>query len=418
MPNDFYIHLESSLDPKGIFKNNNPATFSVFLPDTIKLENKNNYQWQVALEQISIPNSFYNISGNEVSITYEIRKKLENPIVNIGPPLSVDKFQELQEIDQNAQTTIALGNTQNLPLLHSYWTIYLERRERPDELDIVIILDLRIPNGFYDPISYVNVINQRALKLKEFVVNRYPSLFTMDELQFEMRYNNNNKKFYISLNTQRYEETISENNLNLDMQTKIDKLLNLLKPVITRVARRREINNKNQEIEHVSESEERKRVYNLYSILESVTINNDRLRDMYGCASNPATIEVSQYLPHLCNMNKYFQRLFIYSNIVQNSIINTIYAPILRIIDLSNEINTTFTSLDTKSNSKSKQKFRITKNILEPHLERLQYYNVSKNIINHISISLYNEYGEILNFQPNSRIETSLTLHFKQNRLY
>ena len=80
-------------------------------------------------------------------------------------------------------------------------------------------------------------------------------------------------------------------------------------------------------------------------------------------------------------------------------------SPILRIIDLSDELDKTYNSITYSSASHNPT-------FLHPSFDRPQYYEVNGSTFKLISVSLHNEFGKLLEFEPTSE-DTIITLHFR-----
>ena len=105
------------------------------------------------------------------------------------------------------------------------------------------------------------------------------------------------------------------------------------------------------------------------------------------------------------NLNSHLQRVFVYCNLVNFSFIGSQSAPILRIIDLTDELETTYESINKDNVSHSPI-------FLHPSFDRPQYYAVNGTTFKEITVSLHNEFGDVLEFQP-TKEDTIITLHFK-----
>ena len=107
-----------------------------------------------------------------------------------------------------------------------------------------------------------------------------------------------------------------------------------------------------------------------------------------------------------CNLNKFLQRIYIYCNLVDYSMIGSQNAPIIRILEISQDLDKTFESLGSTLKSHSPGYIR-------PIIDRPQYYKVNGDLFKTITVSLHNEFGDLLEFQSTSE-ETILTLHFRK----
>lgn len=119
------------------------------------------------------------------------------------------------------------------------------------------------------------------------------------------------------------------------------------------------------------------------------------------------TMNTSGYLSKsTCNLNKFLQRIYIYCNLVDYSMIGSQNAPIIRILEISQDLDKTFESLGSTLKSHSPGYIR-------PIIDRPQYYKVNGDLFKTITVSLHNEFGDLLEFQSTSE-ETILTLHFRK----
>lgn len=69
----FYVRLDSgNVKSKELWSENSPTVFRNLLANPLNLKPRAGYRWHVALADIIMPNSFYNIDKNMLDIKYEI----------------------------------------------------------------------------------------------------------------------------------------------------------------------------------------------------------------------------------------------------------------------------------------------------------------------------------------------------------
>lgn len=212
-----------------------------------------------------------------------------------------------------------------------------------------------IPPAFYDPMSYVQAINSRFEMVKNnfYASNKSRDLekhpeVSLDDLKFELYFNPNSKKIGAILNP---------------------------------------------------------------AISEKIIVSNEKLRQMLGCKTMDPVVSESRQLDFSCNFNRPFQKIFVYTDIVQSSIVGDTYSPILRIFDISNDLNATMTSLGTRN--RSNKRFRMSSPMIKPAIERLHFFPINSALIQRISIKIHDAFGKPLPFGE-VRDATSIKLLFKK----
>ena len=243
--------------------------------------------------------------------------------------------------------------------------------------EIKIVQSITLPMGFYDPISYADTINRKLTEAARAIVKTFEKYVKRDNLKITFKYDNILKKFLIEMNAPLIFDKIDENT--------------------------------GEQLFKASSS----------SITEELEIPDKNLRDLYGCeiSRDHQFINKSGHLTFMCNMYRKFQKIFVMTDIVHYSIINNFYVPILRIIDMSKHLTNNYATLDTMLNPRSRKRFRMSENMINPTFERLQYYPLKSVHFNKIMIKLADEHGNDLQFNKNTRDVTTVTLHFRENKI-
>ncbi len=352
-----WLHLES-IKTKDT-PDNTPGEFTVIKRDPLILPPKEGYIWEVALEEIIIPNAIYNVTADMTTLIYLIYFELKSKSAT-----------KEEEEDQN-------------PYPHPL-RMQLVKREgnliyRKDDINKIGLVEykVKISAGFYDAVAYAHAVNSKLAIAKDkiitFLDNEGEEL-SRDILKAQFHFDNIQKKFLVELtagyrltpNTQVYERLGNVNNF------------------------------------------------------EEIRIPEAALSNLFGCAVTESMrhIRSSGPLAFMCNMTRNLQAIFLYGDFVKYTTINNTEFPLLRKINLTEELSTTYTSLDTRINPKSRKRYRQPKTMLTPKFDRLQYIPVSKDIINQFHILLTGETSRTLEFQAQTRDITSCTLHFRQRKLW
>lgn len=308
----FYVRLDSANGfSNTLWPDNSSTSFKNLLPNPLVLPRAVGFEWQVALADLILPNGFYNIPKHMTKFVHVL-----NPVVTL--------------------------------------------REGP------IYTPFYIPPGFYDPISFVNAINDAFEKVKPDTYDRikmeYAAVWRFmkgeqvvegeydEPLKFKMRYLPVSKEYSIRLNL---------------------------------------------------------------SLFEHLMIENDDLRHTMGCQTLATVLRNNGPLGFPCNMNRFFANLFVSCDIVKYSIIGNQMSPILRVFQLSSLLNQTYQSTVTGRTSMNTS---MAPAMLSPNIQRRQYYPVSEEVIKAIGLHLSNENGKTFHFDNSVRDGTFATLHFRRVR--
>lgn len=331
---DFYLHLNS--EKLNGFDENDPGAFRCVLPRAIQLDKK----YEVALESIVVPNAFYNISEKEATIYYSIHERI-SIVTNVNDSSSrrtTETGEQQQEIVGGGEEEVTDVNEPVVPPPPVY------RYEKGQ----LRTFKLTVETGFYDAISYAELVNERFEVKKQTWSLLYPSL-PVDQMRFRLYFNRMSKKMDVVLN-----ETWGE----------------------------------------------------------KIELRSREIREIWGCQlTTPFVIDKSrQILPFSCNFNRKFQTMFVYADFVTQSVVGNIYAPVLRIFDINEELNTYFPTIVTLQND-----LKVSKQTIAPTFDRLQFYGISKDTLQVLTFKISNEKGENFVFQ-NTRDLTNLTLHFRRKK--
>lgn len=332
--NSFYLHLDSSVDDKDIFIENNLGDFSQFLYDALQLECKDDEHWEVALEQLVIPNALTNIYPGHNEFEYSIIIHHSLP-----PPKPIPQTKVTQVFFDAAN---------------------------PYKITVPFTLSA----GYYDTMSFAVYMNKKLSKVKRYILkhfNGHLEGLKEKDMDFRLHYSSIARKFYFHSNP---------------------------------------------------------------SIFEKLTVKNEKLQKMLGLTSKdcpPNYPELVDYLhfpsnlkkrssflsPLQPNLNRHFQKVIVYCDIAQESIVNDKYASVLRVFDISTILNSTHSTIHNENQRKGDNFVKMPLTCINPHIQRLHFFPLNTNTLQKISIKMANEFGEDLVFCDTKDV-THVVLFFKK----
>ena len=131
MSESFYIHLESA-KLKGV-ENNTPSEFYINFTDPIVLLPKEGYKWEVALEEIVIPNALNNITQDD-TVHYRV---IKTDVLLADHQLpDISEYPQLTHIYDKQTATITINYT------------------------------LQLGVGFYDPIKKIVQLDSKKIMFR------------------------------------------------------------------------------------------------------------------------------------------------------------------------------------------------------------------------------------------------------------
>lgn len=327
--NSFYIHVDSSVDDKDIFIDNNLGDFSQYLSDALNLNCENDEHWEVALEQLILPNALNNIHPGQNEFEYSI---------------IIDK--SLPPSKPVPQTTVS--------------QVY-EASANPYKISVPFTLTA----GYYDTLSFATFMNKKLTKVKRYILKHfegYLSALKEEDMLFRLHFSSIAKKFYFQSNPAIFEK-ITVKNVN------IQKILGLTS--------------------------------------KDCPPNYPELIDVNHFPTNMR--KRASYLgPLQPNLNRHFQKIIVYCDIVQESIVIDRYVSVLRVFDISALLNITNSSTHNEN-----PKIRMPLTCINPHIERLHFFPLNTNTLQKIQIKIANEFGEDLVFCETKDV-THAVLFFKK----
>lgn len=303
--NGIYITLDSNnSESKIIFKDNDQCSFSNVLQNPLVLpqndETGNLIRWEIALDQLILANGFHNITSDLCSFKYGF---------------SYDDNKKVKEIE------------------------------------------ILIPPGFYDPLTYTSAIN-----------------FKIHQWKLDEKQKNNEEHF-----SKDYLHKLDQCKFNLDFAIE-------------------------------------KRAFTLQlneSINEYIELHHEKLRHMWGDKEMEVKITKSGPLHFSANLNRFYSHIFVTSDIVGYSIVGSQQIPLLRIVHLAGELIKNYSSLLSKPINKSNRRFLLPLNHFNPSFERLQYVPLNNFDIKSINITMTNIDGNKFEFQKGTD-GTIIVLHLRR----
>lgn len=331
--NSFYLHLDSSVDDRDIFVENNLGDFSQYLPDAINLSCEDNEHWEIALEQLVLPNALNNIYPGQNEFEYSLIIK------EYMPPQ--------QPVPQTKVSLVFEGAT------------------NPYKITVPFSLEA----GYYDTLSFTSAINNKMEKIKDYLFKHFKNYgLAQGDTHFHLHYSSISRKLYFHSNPFLLEQITVRNN-------KLQKMLGL-----------------------------RTKSFPNYPKLKSILDFPD-----------PNKVEIGSFPgPLQPNLNRHFQKIIVYCDIAQKSIVNDKYVPVIRVFDISTLLNSNTQTVSSKTPSKEEQEGdKMPLTCINPHIQRLHFFPVNTNIIQEISLKLANEFGEDLIFCETKDV-THVVLFFKK----
>lgn len=308
--NSFYLHLDSSVDDLDIFKDNKLGEFTQILPDSINLDCKDNEHWEVALEELILPNALNNIYAGQNNFEYSV-------IVNY-----------------------------NLPPEHAVPQTKISRVLKISANPYKITVPFQLTAGYYDSLSFTTSINEKIEKIKTYLYSHFGKYgLKKEDMLFQLNFSTVTRKFQLITCPKRFEQLTVKDK-------KVQRILGLSSenyPEYPEIIDQREIEQ----------------------------------RDNHG----------EYEAPLQPNLNRHFQKIILYCDIAQESILNDKYVSLLRVFDISTLLNSTYSSIEHDDPSK-----RMPLTCLNPHIQRLHFFPLNSNTLQEITIKISNEYGENLVF--------------------
>jgi len=426
--NNFYLHLISAPNSEYGFGNNKPGQFTNQLPAPLDFTDPH-YDWEVALDDIQIPNVIYNITEDMTTILYS------SDLLNPYPQLEdVEHRPELETVHRRIKINAGYYDPQaycdaiNSKFQSAVVNLVINERKREIKATIdsykflkerhILIQDLNrfLDSNENEAAREVEVRLREEYDVKQFSDNyKITELTDADIIMYNQFSSTPPRRFEFQQEKLPWREVLA-----LEAFANFETLYfpNLLEP-------------SDFTFELTYENTSRKlRIYLNTTIGEKINLVSqpeyadsfvssqlsEKLRALLGCTTTiPPTLENRGYLTtYLCSFSKFIKRVYVYCNIVNDSVVGSARVPILKILDLSPYLNDSNESFNRNSAPKNRiTNYVIPKIFIHPAIDRLHYYKVNGSKIKSISITLANEYGEIINFQP-TRDDTLITLHFRK----
>lgn len=346
--NSFYLHLDSSIDDRDVFIDNKLGDFTQILPDAIYLECEDDEHWEIALEELILPNALNNIYPGTNEFEYSIIVDWNyDTVANVTVP-------------QTNISQVFTGAKRKRNMRHA-----LDIKEMINEVPInpyKITVPFNLAAGYYDNLSITSAINKKVKKIKKYLLKNFNNHgLKKENMHFQIKYS----------------------------------------PITRKMS-----------------------FYTCPKSLEQLTVKNEKLKRILGLESEsyPQYPKLTDYRTQLeerptqgefnaplqPNLNRHFQKIIIYCDIAQESVLNDKYVSLLRVFDISTLLNSTYSS-----NQHVEENKQMPLTCINPHIERLHFYPVSTNVLQEISIKIANEFGEDLIFCETKDV-TNVLLFFKK----
>lgn len=183
----FYIHLDSSKDDEGIFPDNNLGDFTVLLQDCIDLRcDDPNEHWEVALEEIKLPNCLMNVLEGHNKVEYSVI--LDNYHFDDTSKVQRDlKYGYITDVDKKKGT-------------------------------LTIHCPFYLPTGYMDVMSVVHSINNHLMVIQQAIRNQFDHHAHEKDMQMRVMYYAPKKKLVFYHSSTKHEKlTIPSEKLRILM---------------------------------------------------------------------------------------------------------------------------------------------------------------------------------------------------------
>lgn len=428
---EFYVFLTSEPDPENGYKNNSPGSFTNRLKTPLNFKDQQE-NWQVALENIEIPNAIYNITGSLCEFTYRN--------IRLAP------YKE-------DQTKTLLQSKSFEPLIDR---------------------NLTIPPGYYDPWTYCSAVNSAFTQLKnqekEIRLKEAYSILSKEKVYWDHhsrildeRPLTNTESTSDDIKKSKLEGTITDEEVDININDKKSipfpeadsgEFLSFWSTALAKYKTQQML------IEHglspVSSSGNRKRrrVEDLLSLevpeilIDSdfklkfeyilspfkkfhITLNKDKekiffkedekLHEVLGF-ENKILEEGLNVSNIVTTMNKHNGLLFVYCNLVDYSAVASQSVPLLKLFNITDLLRATSVKIDTIEGHEVQgwgpnQHHVNHLDYINLTINRLHYYPIHSTLIKDISIDLRNSDGYVFKFEK-TFLNTVITLHFRRKPKY
>jgi hypothetical protein len=388
----FYVYLPSNGDTQNIFPQNKPNNFSIPMDDTLHL---NSSEWEVGLSEINIPNDFYNVHQSMTKVVVgneHCEYRFQIPAGEYTPEAFCEMMNLILEKIKMFYR-VEFVNLQNDPIPYPDTNEYhmgidldhfedlsdLERlksiRVDPEEVQTDVDAYVRQTYQFFEGINYTPPQRDRryakqgvqALLMRPADVESERHNMGLIKQGITLLKDDNPKPYNAF---RAYRKSLIRFHYN-KAQKRIE--IRLMDGGV-----------RHEYIEFQSPK--------LAALLGLTPEDEEQMKQNRPSTAQPRTKSIKG--SHRCNFNRFNSHAYIYTNIIAHSRIGSIYAPILKYINIP----------DNHDGS-----------VLNYTYEKPQYYSLVNSAINSIAISLHDEWGDPLLFHDLQDIVVAV-LHFRKKR--